>query len=155
MKLLLDTTYLLPAIGISVRDVPRDALFELLGAGHEIYISEITIFELSAKGARYIVDGRLDAERASRGVRSIVYDERIEKVSTYGTPVLRMAFRLRRLLSDFIDCIIASSAINTCDILVTEDKDIQGLTDEGSFREILRAVNPEFKIHSVKKVLKC
>lgn len=44
MKLLLDTTYLLPAIGISVRELQEDALSK----------SEISIFELPAEGAKHI-----------------------------------------------------------------------------------------------------
>jgi len=148
MKILVDTTYLLPAVGVSVKGVPKDMLLKLLNTDHPIYISEIAIFELSAKSAKYIVEGKLGVDRASKGVRSIVYDERIEKIPVYDTPIMRVAFKLRRLLRDFIDCIVTSSAINTCDILVTEDKDIQDLKETESFQEILKQANPKFEIHS-------
>ena len=153
MKLLLDTTYLLPAIGISVKGIPRDAVLKLLQANYEIYINDITIFEISAKGAKYIIEERLIAERVSKGIRSIVYDEKIKKTRIHETPTLHIAFKLRRLLSDFIDCIITSSALNTCNTLITEDEDILGITEEKSFQEILRTVNPEFKIHTIKEIL--
>ena len=53
MKLLLDTTYLLPAIGISVKDLNEKAVLNLADKGHELLISEVSLFELSAKGAKY------------------------------------------------------------------------------------------------------
>jgi len=62
LRLLLDTTYLLPAIGVSIKDLSRDAPIELIREGHEISISDITIFELIAKGAKHITLGTLTAE---------------------------------------------------------------------------------------------
>jgi hypothetical protein len=56
---LLDTTYLVPAIGISVKGLPKDALISLIRKGHQISISGISIFELSAKGAKHISLGKL------------------------------------------------------------------------------------------------
>ena len=44
MKLLLDTTYLLPAIGISVKNLPKDTAIKLMHQGHQIFINNITIF---------------------------------------------------------------------------------------------------------------
>ena len=61
MRLLLDTTYLLPALGISVKGLPRDVPIKLAKAGHQIYISDITVFELSAKAAKQIATGILPA----------------------------------------------------------------------------------------------
>jgi len=56
LKLLLDTTYLLPAIGILVKELPENAVIKLLEKGHEIYINEVTIFELAAKGAKHVIN---------------------------------------------------------------------------------------------------
>jgi len=58
LKLLLDTTYLLPAIGISVKNLPKNASLTLLQGGHLISISQITLFELAAKGAKYVAIGK-------------------------------------------------------------------------------------------------
>jgi hypothetical protein len=57
LKLLLDTTYLLPAIGVSVGGIPERAPLELHERGHVLSISEISLFELAAKGAKYISEG--------------------------------------------------------------------------------------------------
>lgn len=152
MRLLLDTTYFLPAIGISIRGIPRDALIKLISKGHHISISEITIFELS-KGAKHITNRTLTAERASRGIRAIIYDERIEKTPIHDTSILLLAFKLRRLLNDFIDCLILSSAIIRNDILITENDAIHELWEKREFQELIQTINPEFKIQRVKNVI--
>lgn len=53
MRILLDTTYLLSLIGISVNNIPHDLLLKFIDDGYEVYISSISLFELIAKGARY------------------------------------------------------------------------------------------------------
>ena len=77
MKLLVDTTYLLPAIGISIKGLPNDVLIKLLKKGHKISISNI----------------------------SIIYNETITTIPTHESTLLLTAFKLRSLLSGFIDCL--------------------------------------------------
>lgn len=153
MRLLLDTTYLLPAIGISIKGLPKDAPIKLIKKGHQISISNITIFELSAKGAKHIAIGNLTAERVSTGIRAIVYDDRITRVPIHDSSVLLTAFKLRRALSDFIDCLILSSAINQNDALITEDENIQNLIKNREAQELLKRINPKFKIQTITDVL--
>ena len=153
MRLLLDTTYLLPAIGVSIKGLPEDAPIKLISGGHQISMSDITIFELSAKGAKHITLGTLTAERVSRGIRALIYDDRIERIPIHDSSVLLAAFKLRRMLSDFIDCLILSTAINQNDILVTEDGDIHDIREKREFKELLQTINPQFKIQTVKDVL--
>jgi len=153
LRLLLDTTYLLPAIGVSVKGLPEDAPIKIIGKGDRISISDITIFELSATGAKHITLGALTAERVSRGIRAIVYDDRMERIPIHDTSVLLTAFRLRRTLNDFIDCLILSSAINRSDVLVTEDRDIQDLREKRDFQEIIQNTNPQFKIQTLTEIL--
>ena len=111
MKLLLDTTYLLPAIGISVKELPKDAPIRLIQKGNRISICDISIFELSAKGAKYVSAGTLPPERVTRGIRAIVYNEGIETIPTYESTLLFTVFKIRSMLNDFIDCLILSAAI--------------------------------------------
>ncbi len=153
MKILLDTTYFLPLIGISVKGVPNDALIRLLEKGHQISLSDITIFELSAKGGKYVTAGALTPERVSRGIRSIIYDERITRIPMYDDSVLLVAFGLRRMLSDFIDCLILSSAINQNETLVTEDDNIHRLGGEREFHEFLEMRNRNFRIRKLREML--
>jgi len=149
----LDTTYLLPAIGISIKDLPKDTLVRLMQKGHQISISNISIFELSAKGAKHVAAGTLSTERVTRGIRAIVYDERITVIPMHDSSVLLMAFKFRRLLGDFIDCLILSSAINQNDAIVTEDEDIQNLKRTKEFRGLLATINPKFKIQTLTDTL--
>jgi len=153
LRLLLDTTYLLPAIGISVKGLPSDAPIELIRKGHKIFISDISIFELSAKGAKHITAGTLSGERVTKGVRAIVYDETIETVPMHESTLLLTAFKLRGMLNDFIDCLILSSAINRCDLLITEDNDIKKLNGNKEFKDVLATTNPEFKIKTINETL--
>lgn len=153
MRLTLDTTYLLPAIGVAIRGLPRDAAITLLQEGHEITISDITLFELAAKAGKLTAAGNLTAERASRGIRAIAHDERIDKTPIHHTPILSTAFKLRRLMNDYIDCTILSTAINQTETLVTEDDAIHDLNEQPKLQEILRTLNPEFKIKRMNEIL--
>ncbi|MFQ6081229.1 MAG: PIN domain-containing protein [Candidatus Bathyarchaeia archaeon] len=153
MRLLLDTTYLLPAIGVSIKGLPEDAPIKLIRKGHQISISDITVLELSAMGAKQITIGTLKAERVSRGIRAIVYDDRIARIPVHDSSVLLTAFKLRRTLSDFVDCLILSSAINRNDVLVTEDEDIQNLRKKRAFQELLQTTNPKFEIQTLTDML--
>jgi PIN domain nuclease of toxin-antitoxin system len=153
LKLLLDTTYLLPAIGISIKGIPKDALIKLIQKKYQISISEISIFELSAKGAKYIAERKLPAERVTKGIRAIVYNETISTIPIHESTILLAAFKLRSMLNDFIDCLILSTAINQHDALVTEDNDIQNLGKSKEFNEILMATNPKFKIQTIAETM--
>ena len=153
MKLLVDTTYFLPAIGVSVKQLPKDAPLRLIAKGHQISISDISIFELSAKGAKHITNKMLTPERVTRGLRAIIYDDTIESIPIHDRQILFTAFKLRSILHDFIDCLILSSAINQCDALITEDNDIQELKQNKELNELLTTTNPEFKIQKLTEIL--
>lgn len=153
MRLLLDTTYFLPAIGVSIKNLPKDAVVKLMQKGHKISISNVSVFELSAKGAKHVAAGTLSAERVTKGIRAIIYDERITVIPMHDSSVLLTGFKLRRLLSDFIDCLILSSAINQNDAVVTEDKGIQNLKRNKEFNVILATMNPKFKIQTLTDTL--
>ncbi len=153
MRLLIDTTYLLPAIGVSIKELSKDVLVKLMRKGNSVSICDISIFELSAKGAKHVSSGELPAERVTRGIRAIVYKEEIETIPMVDTEVLLTAFKLRRMLNDFIDCLILSAALNRCDILLTQDQDIQELKKNKEFNELCMTINPKFKIQSAKETL--
>jgi len=143
----------LPAIGVSIKGLPKDALIRLIQKGHQISISNISVFELSAKGAKHVATGTLSAERVTRGISAIVYDERITVVPMHDSSILLTAFKLRRMLSDFVDCLILSSAINQNDAIVTEDKDIQNLKRQAEFKGLLVTMNPKFKVQTLTDTL--
>jgi len=146
MKILLDTTYFLPVIGISVKNFPRNIVVKLINKKCTVLISEITLFEILAKGAKYAASNFLRAEKVIKGIRSLLYDDKVHKIPIYDTYVLLTALELRKLLRDFIDCLILSTAINYANILLTEDEDIHELLSDKKFLEMVQETNPEFKI---------
>jgi len=153
MKILLDTTYFLPVIGISIKGIPQRSIIDFIEKGFLISMSEITLFEISAKGAKYVASGILTPVKVSMGIRALIYDDRIIKFPIYDTSIMLTAFKLRKFLNDFIDCIILSTAINETDVLVTEDVSIHRLFDEESFLKIVNKINPEFIVKSYKQIL--
>jgi PIN domain nuclease of toxin-antitoxin system len=153
LKILLDTTYFLPAIGITIKEVPKDAPITLYQKGNQTSVCDISIFELSAKGAKHINQKTLSPQRVTRGIKAIIHSEQIEIIPTYETQTLLTAFQLRSTLTDFIDCLILSSAINHCDTLITEDNDIKNLTKNKKFNKLLTATNPNFKIQTLTETL--
>jgi predicted nucleic acid-binding protein len=150
MKILLDTTYLMPAIGVGVKEIPPDTLSRIRGGGHETAISEVTLLELSAKGAKLVASGALTAERVIRGVIAAKRDGDLEKILITDEDVLQTSISLRGWHSDYLDCLILSSALNRCDVLLTEDSRLHGLAGDERYRGLVREVNPEFAITSHK-----
>jgi PIN domain nuclease of toxin-antitoxin system len=153
LKLLLDTTYFLPAIGVSIKEMQKDALLTLISKKHQISISQITIFELSAKGAKYIKEGQLSPERVTRGISAIIYSDTIETIPMHDTTILHTSFKLRNMLNDFIDCLILSSAMNNDDAIITEDNEIQSLRKNTEFHNIVADLNPGFKILKLNDII--
>ena len=154
MRILLDTTYLLPAIGVSVKGVTKDAAERVIAQGDEVLVSEISLFELSAKGARYVLEGLLSPQRVTRGITAILYDGSVTKLPSYESSTLRLALRLRELLGDFIDCLILSSAVNHCEVLITEDEDIHRLKRDKEFDELMEEAGSTCKIRRLSDVLR-
>lgn len=153
MRLLLDTTYFLPTIGIGIKNIPKRALGELLRRNYDIFMSEISIFELSAKGAKYVAEGKIPPERVLRGIRAILYEDKVVKIPIHEGRSLLTSFKLRRMLPDFIDCIILSSAMVNCQVLITEDEDIHRLKEDKGFNELLTVIKPDFKILRLAEIL--
>jgi len=153
LKLLLDTTYFLPTIGVSIKEIQKNALLMLIAEKHQISMSQITIFELSAKGAKYIKEGQLSPERVTRGISAIIYNDAIETIPMHDTTILHTSFKLRNMLNDFIDCLILSSAMNNDDAIITEDNEIHSLRKSTEFHNLIADLNPGFKILKLNEII--
>lgn len=130
--------------------MPPDAIRRMKDAGHEVTAAEISLFEILAKGAKLVIDGKADTARVSLALKSILNDPSIGKASAYAEETMAMAIELRRHHSDFVDCLILASAANECDALVTEDAAIS--KNDGLVQAILRR-NPKFKILTLKALV--
>lgn len=120
-RILLDTTYMFSAVGVRVGERYDHALAKAQDAGHETWISDISLFELLAEGAKLVKAGKLTEGRLMAGVRSITADDTVTKTSAYGEEVAAVSVGLRRFHNDFVDCLIIASAMEGCDALVSED----------------------------------
>ena len=153
MKLLLDTTYFLPTIGVLIKEMQKDALLTIISKKHQIGMSQITIFELSAKGAKCIKENMLSPERVTRGLNAIIYNDGIDIIPMHDTTILQTAFKLRNMLNDFIDCLILSSAMNNSEAIITEDNEIQNLKKNTQFHNLVADLNPGFKILKLTEII--
>ena len=124
-----------------------------MAKGHNISVSQITLFELSAKGAKYVNNGTLLPETVTEGIRAILYNDDMELIPFHDSKLLLTSFELRNTLTDFIDCLIVATAINRCDALITEDEEIHQLTKKNGINELIAATNPKFKIRRASELL--
>jgi hypothetical protein len=127
MRVLLDTTYLLPAVGIGV-DLPDDLLERLFASDHSLIINELSLFELFGNARRHMSGRETAKERFYTGMKSILSSQiDIKPLFTLDTlPVVR---ELQERLSDVPDCPIVATALVYADVLVTEANDIPKLVD--------------------------
>jgi len=115
--LILDTTYLLPLARIGI-----DAdLLDAIAKGHvdleieDITVSLISIFELQAKAAKLKIPVRFTIE----AVETIFAALRVEPF--YEPAVIEISYDLRKMISDYVDCVVVATAVVLKEDLVTED----------------------------------
>ncbi len=151
--MLVDTTYLLPAVGVAIHGVPPTTVKDLRDCGHSISICTITIFELAAKGAKFVALGKLEDENVRVGIRAILNDHSMNQVPYHESDIIARAIAIRASTDDFIDCLILSSAAARADVLVTEDRELQQFALNDQTRVKLKPKNPEFRACSADKLL--
>jgi predicted nucleic acid-binding protein len=125
--MIIDTTYLLPLIGIGI-DVD---LFRALIEGRtkrrvdlgDLAVNSITLFELQALGAKR----GISPSRVLRALDVIMRNFRV--IPYYEGAVVRYSYELRKYLQDYIDCVIVATAITLGEDLATEDRAIHQLKE--------------------------
>ncbi len=126
--MIIDTTYLLPLARIGVEtDLLRAVVEGRVGRGvslQDLKVSLISIFELQAKAAKLGIPPRDVAEAVNVILRSF------QVIPFYKAEVIEAAQKLRRVLTDYIDCVIAATAIALRENLATEDQDILAHREE-------------------------
>lgn len=152
MRLLIDTTYLLPAIGVSVRGFPRLAVRDLQERGHTLSICTISIFELAAKGAKFVACRKLKQRRVEDGLRAILHDPSLGQVPFEEPAVMGRALAVSKDIGDFIDCLLLSSAAAKTDALVTEDQELQRVGSQEAIRAKLRPTSPAFAVRGSRSI---
>jgi len=127
--LILDTTYLLPLARINVDTdllraiADRKVSWKL----EDVTVSMISIFELQAKAAKLMVPTEfvVDAVKAIFGAFNVE--------SFYKPEIIEVAYKVKRLIPDYVDCVIVATAIVLKEDLATEDSQI--LSNRGVVKE--------------------
>ena len=115
--MILDTTYLLPLAQIAV-DTDLLAAVAKKNTGlklEDIVVSLISIFELQAKAAKL----KVPAKSTIRAVDAVLSAFRV--IPFYEPGVIETAQRIRKIIPDYVDCIILATAVVSKEDLVTED----------------------------------
>ncbi|MEM2971971.1 MAG: PIN domain-containing protein [Candidatus Bathyarchaeia archaeon] len=118
--MILDTTYLLP---LALIQIDTDLLRAIADKKANLKLEEITVnmislFELQAKAAKLMVPAKfvVDAIKAI----SMAF-----KVESFNRPeIVETAYEVKKIIPDYIDCVIISTAAVLKEDLITEDSRI-------------------------------
>lgn len=122
MKVLLDTSYFLPLIKIGVEKIPPNLLIKLLAdSSNEYFYSDLSIFELTAKGLKFSSqEEEITPQDIRVGIDTLQNDKRLMAILYTDNPlIIELASLLRSIHKDTIDCLIVATAICTCDCIIT------------------------------------
>ncbi|MHA1995842.1 MAG: hypothetical protein ACW97Z_14940 [Candidatus Hodarchaeales archaeon] len=117
----------------------------------ELQFSSITLFELSAKGARLIKAGKLTNIDVIDGINALTSWKDLSEIDPWNGEVQRLAFTFRRDHSDYIDCLILASAIIHANVFVSEDIMLKKLLKD-KWSERVSEVNIAFEILDIDQL---
>lgn len=113
----MDTTYLLPlaSVGVDTDLLEAIARKEVDIRFGEITVSLVSIFELQAKAAKLNVP----AKSAIKAVQAIFAAFRVEPF--HKSEIVETSYEVRKIIPDYLDCVIVATAIVLKEDLATED----------------------------------
>ena len=146
MKVFFDSSYFFPLIKVEVENSSP----EILSFAHqikslELHYSSITLFELSAKGARMIKSGKLTSNDVIEGINALIRWRDVISIDPWNGEVQRLAFYFRNDHSDYIDCLVLASSIITANMFISEDTTLRNLLKTKWVTRV-GEINPRFKI---------
>ena len=127
MRVFLDTTYLLPVVGIEI-DLPDDLLERLFSSDHSFVMNELSLFELFGKASRFISNDKKAEKRFYTGMKSILSSE-IDIKPIFTLDTLPVALEVYEKINDLSDCPITATALSDSDVMLTEAGDIPKAVD--------------------------
>jgi len=131
MKVLLDTSLLLPTLGIEVDRAER--VLEKLG-GYELYYSDFSILECLWVAGSLEKKGEFDREIFEAGMRSIFEGYNKAKISA---EIILEAFELYEMgHRDIIDCMLYSAALHNDMRFVSLDEELKKFVKDNSLRYV-------------------
>ena len=146
-KVLVDTTYFLPLAGIALEGIDSSSILKiLLGNNFQIQLSEVSLFELAAKGAKLATETTLTYQEVLRGIDTLRYDAKVTIQTWTNNPtILELAFALRLFHADFIYCLILATAVSSAEIFATYDDELyKKLLEQKKILNTITTMNPLF-----------
>ncbi len=129
--ILLDSSFLFPYIQIDVKSVSNKDLLKLIESRESnIVISDISLFELSAKGNKYVQQSIIAPTDLTNGLNTIVNEVQLSRIPIHYSEIQLLAFKIGKLHKDFIDCLILATAYYNSDIFLTLDDELLNLEDK-------------------------
>jgi PIN domain nuclease of toxin-antitoxin system len=154
MRVFLDSTYFFPLIGLAVKSVERDVVAFLLSLEDvELLCSTITLFELSAKGARLVQSGVLSESDVVEGVLALQHSRETAVRHPWTGEVQRLAMYFRKGHPDYVDCLILASAVVHAERFISEDMTIQELVQR-SWMKAISDINNDFAVLSSREAMR-
>lgn len=134
---MLDTTFILPTLGIDVGDKVSKALRRLAEAQLEIYYSHFSILESLWVAARTPQSAKFDGDRFQLGLRSIIEGGKYRRVNE-DSEVFYEGLRLHRLgHQDFVDNILYAASVRFDLNLLTFDYELKNFVDDNGLKNTL------------------
>lgn len=141
LRVLIDTTFLLPTLGIDVGKQTNRALKKLAEIDAEIYYSRFSILESLWIAARNVGNSAFDIDRFSHGLRSVMESGRYEKLDE-SSEVFGRAVRLYQLGHvDMIDNILYASSVQFGLRFLTVDSKLRDFIEEKDLERTLLLVD--------------
>jgi len=137
-RISIDSTYLLPGVGIQVEELAERSLnlfFRILSErGYQVVLSDVALIEVLGKSLRHTLGSERLIERVRDGYLSILTEERFHIVSHASPSIFEIALDLKvNGLEDLFDCLITGTAIAESSGLVTEDREIPRVIDKTEY----------------------
>lgn len=135
-KVLLDTSFILPTLGISVSGAIMEGIGNLAEIKQiEIYYSRLSILE-SLWVATRIEDRTFEPETFALGLRSIIEGGRYARVEE-GSEIFSEALKLYRLgHKDMIDNILYATATQLDMLLLTLDEELKKFVHKKELKDV-------------------
>jgi PIN domain nuclease of toxin-antitoxin system len=141
LRVLIDTTFLLPTLGIDVGKQTNRALKKLAEIDAEIHYSRFSILESLWVVARNVGNSGLDIDRFSHGLRSVMESGRYEKLDE-NSEVFSRAVRLYELgHGDMIDNILYADSVHFGLRFLTMDRNLRDFIEEEDLEKTLLLVD--------------
>lgn len=135
MKVLLDTSFILPTLGIHVNKEVLDGLALIKNKDLEAFVSRFSLLEALWLSARLIKEGKFDEKRFSIGLESIYGKGRYRFVNE-SKEVFQKALELYRMgHHDIIDNILYALSLENNFLLLTLDKELREFINKNNLEK--------------------